>query len=88
MVLIANPPSSGTDVAIELDRLTENQVDVLAFVYHRPATPQREIGEYLGVSSASISNWVKDLPGFEWSDRSAYVEAIRRGTDPPGRARE
>ncbi len=56
--------------------LSERQREVLRAVAARPEATQREIGDRLGVTAATVSNRVSDVDGLEWRDRAAFVREI------------
>ncbi|WP_267161541.1 winged helix-turn-helix transcriptional regulator [Halovenus salina] len=56
--------------------LTAKQREVLECIAAKPTATQREIGEELGVSSATINNRVNSIDGFEWNDRAAFVDEV------------
>ncbi len=58
------------------ETLSEKQREVLALVAERPEATQQEIGDQLGVSSATVSNRVNSIEGFDWSARETLVEQV------------
>ncbi|SDJ94719.1 Winged helix-turn-helix DNA-binding [Halovenus aranensis] len=58
------------------DDLSAKEIDVLRVIADKPTATQREIGDELGVSSATVNNRVNDIKGFEWSDRVAFTETV------------
>lgn len=76
-----NDSTPGADDATEetlpaLDELSSKQRTVLEAIAKRPEATQREIGNEIGVSSATVSNRVNDIPGFEWANRRSLVDAF------------
>lgn len=59
-----------------LDALSEKQREVMRVIASRPDATQREIGDELGVSRATVSNRVNSIEGFEWSERGSFAEAV------------
>lgn len=59
--------------------LSEKQGETLHAVYDRPEATQEELAEQLGVTRATISRRLNAIPGFEWSDRRAFVAAVFEG---------
>lgn len=59
-----------------LSDLTERQRDVFRAIHDQPEATQRELGEVLDVSAATVSNRVNAIEGFEWGDRQAIVAAV------------
>lgn len=58
------------------EELSPKQLEVLQYVATHPAATQREIGERLGVSSATVNNRVNSIDGFEWSNRRSFVREL------------
>jgi len=58
------------------ESLSEKQRAVLRAIAANPDATQREIGEQLDVSSATVSNRVNSIEGFEWGDRQSIVETL------------
>lgn len=57
-----------------LDELSEKQRGVVRAVAARPTATQKEIGEELGVTAATVSNRVNSIPGFDWEERASVAE--------------
>lgn len=71
------PPTGGdTDPSSVADDLSPKQREVLELIATNPTATQREIGEQLGVSSATVNNRVNSIDGFEWNDRASFVETV------------
>lgn len=70
-----SPMSTGTDEPSRAD-LTEKQLETLRAIAAHPDAPQRELAEVLDVTAATVSNRVSDIPGFDWSDRAAFVDGM------------
>lgn len=58
------------------DDLSPKQLRVLRAVADDPDATQRELADRLGVSTATISNRVNAVEGFDWSRRAALVDAL------------
>lgn len=68
---------SGSDTQYpSLDDLTDTQRTTLQAVHDTPGATQREIADQLGVTASTVCNRVNDLPGFNWTTRKGYVEAV------------
>ncbi|MFC7114576.1 winged helix-turn-helix transcriptional regulator [Natronoarchaeum sp. GCM10025703] len=67
---------SASDDLPTAETLSEKQREVLAVVAERPAATQQEIGDRLDVSSATVSNRVNSIEGFDWSARETLVEQV------------
>ena len=61
---------------VDLSKVSDRQREVLTAIHERPQATQREIGEQLAVSAATVSNRVNAIPGFEWSDRDVIVAEL------------
>lgn len=71
------PPTGGdTDPSPVAADLSPKQRAVLELIAADPTATQREIGEELGVSSATVNNRVNSIDGFEWTDRASFVETV------------
>lgn len=62
--------------------LTDIERETLALIRENPTATQRELGDILGVSPATISNRVNAIRGFEWGDRASLVDEILADTNP------
>jgi DNA-binding MarR family transcriptional regulator len=67
---------SADDEYPDPETLSEKQREVLAVIAANPEATQQEIGERLGVSASAVSNRVNSIEGFEWSDRTSFVETV------------
>ena len=56
--------------------LTEKQQRALRHVRENPAASQADIATELDVTRATVSRWLNDIPGFEWSDRGTFADAV------------
>jgi hypothetical protein len=65
-----------SDEQPSLDELPEKQREVLRVIAARPEATQTELADYFDVTSATISRWVNDIEGFEWSQRESFVDAV------------
>lgn len=70
------PDDGDTPVEPNDTEVTAKQRAVLEYVAMDPSATQREIGDRLGVSAATVSNRVNAIDGFEWSDRNSFVERL------------
>jgi hypothetical protein len=70
----AEPPTDPDD-------LTEKQLQTVRAVYEKPDVGQGAIADRLGVTRATVSRRLNDIPGFEWSDRAAFTETLFAGTE-------
>jgi DNA-directed RNA polymerase specialized sigma24 family protein len=66
--------------------LTPAQRKTLEAIRKHPSATQRELGEQLDVSSATICTHVNSIEGFEWTDRERFVETVmpETRTQPDG----
>ena len=59
-----------------LGELSEKQKEVLEMIAAQPDATQRELGDKLGVSGATVSNRANSIDGFDWSERREFVEQV------------
>jgi len=84
-------PSSDTEPAMKqhdshprLEDLTETQQETLVAIRDHPDATQRELADMLGVSSATISQRLSSIDGFEWEDREQFVDTlVGKGSKTP-----
>ena len=76
--------SNSTEEHPAPEDLTAKQREVLGAVAERPDATQREIGNQLDVSSATVSNRVNSIDGFDWREREAFVAAVFGADDTDG----
>lgn len=85
-------PNGGGETRPDPDDLTEKQWETVRAVYENPGAPQEVIADRLGVTRATVSRRLNDLPGFEWSERKAFAESLfedaETGTPGDGRPAE
>ncbi|GAB3673215.1 hypothetical protein GCM10028856_27560 [Halopiger thermotolerans] len=55
---------------------TEAQLETLRAVHERPDATQAELASMFGITSASVSQRVNSIDGFEWDDRRAFTAAL------------
>jgi transcriptional regulator with XRE-family HTH domain len=60
----------------DYEGLTEGQVRALRLVERNPDAPQSDIAAEFDVTRATISRWLSDIPGFEWSRRAELATRI------------
>lgn len=70
----AEPPTDPDD-------LTEKQLRTVRAVYEESDAGQGAIADRLGVTRATVSRRLNDIPGFEWSDRAAFTARLFDGTE-------
>ncbi|MFC7138556.1 hypothetical protein ACFQMA_01745 [Halosimplex aquaticum] len=56
--------------------LSEKQHRTLRALYERPDASQGDLAEDLDVTRATVCRRLNAIPGFEWSDRHAFAEAV------------
>lgn len=61
--------------------LSEKQLQTLHAVYEQPDADQGAIADRLGVTRATVSRRLNDIPGFEWSEREAFTADLLDGTE-------
>lgn len=59
-----------------VDEFSEKQRETLSTIREHPEATQREIGEALGVSAATICQRLRDIPGFDWENRQGFVSRL------------
>ncbi len=84
----AEHDEQATDDAAEVDDgltdppdLTDTQLETVSVVSEYPDATQGEIADHLGVSRATVSRRLNDIPGFEWANREAFTTALFEDTD-------
>lgn len=63
--------------------LTDAQLETLRAVHERPDATQAELASMFGITSASVSQRVNSIDGFEWDDRRAFTAALFDDSDEP-----
>lgn len=58
------------------EELTEKQRETLEAIARAPDATQSELAEALDVSRATVNKRLNDIPGFDWPDRRAFVDAV------------
>ncbi|WP_222912805.1 winged helix-turn-helix transcriptional regulator [Natrinema sp. SYSU A 869] len=67
--------TTGTDESIVAPAdITETQLETLREIRDHPHATQAVLAESLGVSSATISQRVNGIAGFDWADRQTFVK--------------
>jgi len=61
--------------------LTQKQLETVSVVHEHPEASQGVVAERLGVSRATVSRRLNDIPGFEWADRQAFTSNLFDSTD-------
>lgn len=56
--------------------LDEKQRETLQAIHNNPEMTQRELGEVLGVSKATVCNRVNSIDGFEWNSRQEFASIV------------
>ncbi len=69
-------PDLETEGATELAHLSEKQAETLREIRKTPEATQRDLGERLGVTSATINQRVNAIDGFEWTNRERFVARL------------
>jgi hypothetical protein len=67
-----------------IEDLPERQRELLEAVAADPSATQTQIADRFDVTSATVSRWAKDVPGFEWRDRESFVDSVFAGGSAPG----
>jgi len=56
--------------------LTVKQRKTARVVHEHPDASQAKIADELGVTRATVSRRLNEIPGFEWAERAAFTEAL------------
>lgn len=66
--------------------LSDKQRETIHAISEDPEATQRELGERLGVTSATINARLSNIDGFEWKSREEFVKQVLGGEPdlPPG----
>ncbi|NGM69073.1 winged helix-turn-helix transcriptional regulator [Natronolimnobius sp. AArcel1] len=73
---VDDEPAPTTDTAIQPAALTAKQRETLREIARQPTATQATLADKLGVTSATISQRVNSIEGFDWSDRRAFVDGL------------
>jgi len=73
-----HPVTSSTE--IDLSELNDRQLATIRAVSEDPTATQQEIADRLGVSRATVSKRLCDVPGFEWQTRRQLVGGLSEVT--------
>jgi|GEM_PF-902873 transcriptional regulator with XRE-family HTH domain len=68
---------------LETADIPEKQLETLREIESRPNATQAELAERLGVTSATISQRVNGIDGFDWSERQTFVARLFDRSDLP-----
>ncbi|MFB6227261.1 MAG: MarR family transcriptional regulator [Halobacteriales archaeon] len=60
----------------DLPELSKEQWETLEVIARKPDATQREIAAELDVTAATVSRWVNDIPGFDWSNRESFATRV------------
>ncbi|ELZ01829.1 MarR family transcriptional regulator [Natrialba asiatica] len=72
----AHGHGTSSDALIDPDALTAKQRETLREIAARPEATQADLADTLGVTSATISQRVNSIDGFDWSRRRAFVSGL------------
>lgn len=61
--------------------LSEKQLKTLRLIEQRPGATQGDLAEEFGVTRATVSRWLNDIPQFDWQRRTEIVSEILNGSD-------
>lgn len=67
---------NGEPPAVSPSDLTEKQLETMQVIATRPDATQVELGERLGVTSATINQRINAIDGFQWSKRHEFVDDL------------
>lgn len=56
--------------------LTAKQLEILRTISAHSDATQRELAEILDISGSTVSTRANSIPGFEWTNRQAFAEAV------------
>jgi len=66
---------------VDRSELTERQVKTLRLIDEAPDASQSDLAEEFDVTRVTISRWLNDIPGFDWSRRREIASEILNGGD-------
>lgn len=66
--------------------LTDTQLETLRVVHDRPDATQVELASLFDITSASVSQRVNSVDGFEWENRRAFTSALFETSDAADKA--
>lgn len=69
-------PQTAPEALGSITDLSCAQREVLREVADDPTATQDTIGDRLGISGSTVSNRVKDIPGFDWRNRESFITDI------------
>ncbi|WP_176393283.1 winged helix-turn-helix transcriptional regulator [Natronolimnobius baerhuensis] len=72
----AESDGDGQDDSLEPADVTEKQRETLRAIARQPTATQATLADQLGVTSATISQRVNSIEGFDWSNRRAFVATV------------
>jgi hypothetical protein len=67
----------------DLDDLSDLERDTLRLIRDRPDATQQELADEMDVTAATISTRVNSIPGFDWTDREEFTDALFNDEDEP-----
>jgi len=65
-----------TDSMTDKPEVTEKQQRTLQVIHDHPEATQREIADLLDVSTATVSNRVNSIEGFDWQTRTEFTNTV------------
>ena len=76
-----NAESDHVEPLTDPGELTEKQFQTVRTVYEDADATQGDIADRLGVTRATVSRRLNDIPGFEWSDRETFTASLFDDTE-------
>lgn len=77
-------PSSDVDATMDTDPseldLTDRQLNALRLIRERPDASQADLADALDVTRPTVSRWVNEIPGFDWSRRREIADRLLNGS--------
>lgn len=64
------------DTPAGMGPFSDRELETLSAIYEDPTASQKVVAERLGVSRATVSKRVNDIPGFDWRERRSFVESV------------
>jgi len=58
------------------EELSEKELETIRAIREHPEDSQRDLAEKLNVTSATVSNRVNSIEGFDWSERQTFAETV------------
>jgi ribosomal protein S15P/S13E len=71
---VSQAETTGEETYPDPSELNDIQLETLRAILENPDATQRELGDILGISGATVNSRVNSIPEFEWEGRLAFAE--------------